>query len=307
MLMTGVERGMAKSLGLDVEVVAVGSGPGGLAAGITSFQNGLTHVILEKDRIFASTIQTYPKGKELLAEPPDVKNIGPLPVWDSYKEEILAKWDKELTKYKLDIRCSEEVRRIERLQSGKNGFRVVTSKREYTCLKVVLATGTRGNPRSLKIPGGASDKVHYVVVDPDAHQSQDCLVVGGGDSAVEAAMALALASGGSNRVSLSYRKAGFERVKERNREQLMKLVEQGRVTLYLETSPTDILSDAVVLKTAAGKRQILANDVVYCMLGADPPVKWLREIGVHYVKKPENWSPGATDDLSFLELQRKVS
>jgi thioredoxin reductase/pSer/pThr/pTyr-binding forkhead associated (FHA) protein/NAD-dependent dihydropyrimidine dehydrogenase PreA subunit len=307
MLVTGIAPGTAKKLGYDLEVVAVGSGPGGLSTGISCFQSGLSHVILEKDRLFASTIQTYPKGKELLAEPPEVKNIGPLPVWDSYKEEILEKWNKELTKYTLDIRCSEEVRHISKLGNGKAGFKIITSKREYTCLKVVLATGTRGNPRQLKVPGGDSEKVNYILIDPDGHQDHDCLVVGGGDSAVEAAMALALSAEGSNRVSLSYRKASFERVKDRNKEQLMKLVEAKRIALHLETSPLEIRADSVILESKDGSTTVLANHVVYCMLGADPPVKWLKEVGVQYVKKPENWSPGATDDLSFLELQRKVS
>jgi thioredoxin reductase/pSer/pThr/pTyr-binding forkhead associated (FHA) protein/NAD-dependent dihydropyrimidine dehydrogenase PreA subunit len=307
MLLNGLERGTAKKLGYDAEVIAVGSGPGGLSAGITCLESGLSGVILEKDRVFASTIQTYPKGKELLAEPPEVKNIGPLPVWDSYKEEILEKWNKELGKYALDIRCSEEVRKIERLPNGKPGFRVTTSKRAYTCLKVVLATGTRGNPRQLKVPGGDGEKVSYILVDPDAHQNHDCLIVGGGDNAVEAAMALAMTGGGTNRVTLSYRKKAFDRVKDRNKEQLMRLVNAKRISLYLETNPVEIHGDHVILEAAGAKRLVLANHFVYCMLGADPPVQWLKEVGVQYVKKPENWSPGPTDDLSFLELQRKVS
>src|SRR5262249_40413705 len=155
------------------------------------------------------------------------------------------------------------------------GFKITTSKRQYTCLKVVLATGTRGNPRTLKVPGGDSEKVHYVLVDPEAHQDHDCLIVGGGDSAVEAAIAIASTQGAPNRVAISYRKAGFDRVKSRNKEHLMKMVDEKRVSLYLETTPLEIRGDSVILEEADKGKIVLANHTVYCMLGADPPVKWL--------------------------------
>src|SRR5262245_18467924 len=87
----GLAPGAARAGSYNVEVVCVGSGPGGLSAGITCFNNGLSHLIFEKDRLFASTIQTYPKKRDLLAEPPEIANIGPLPIWNSHKEEILKK------------------------------------------------------------------------------------------------------------------------------------------------------------------------------------------------------------------------
>jgi thioredoxin reductase (NADPH) len=302
MKLEGVAPGSAEENGVDVEVIMVGSGPGGLSAGITCFNDGLKHIIFEKDRLAFATIQTYPKKKELLAEPPEVANIGPLPVWDSYKEEVLEKWFGELKKYQLDIRCSEEVREIAPLE-GKKGFKVTTSKGSYTSLRVVLATGTRGNPRRLAVPGADKDKVAFILIDADTHNNQDVMVCGGGDSAVEAAIAIANANNGSNRVSMSYRKASFDRIKDRNRESLDKAVAEKRITLYLETNPVEIKDDSVVLKKADGSTFEVPNHGLYCMLGADPPVTWLQKIGVQYVKKPENWSPGASDDLSFLELR----
>lgn len=301
----GLRSGAATASGHDVEVICVGSGPGGLSTGITCFNHGLSHIIFEKDRSFASTIQTYPKRKELLAEPLEVRNIGPLPVWDSNKEDIIGRWEKELAKYQLDIRLQEEVRDIK--PNGEGGFVVTTSKGEYTCLKVVLATGTRGNPRGMKIPGGDLEKVQYILVDPEEFDERDVMVVGGGDSALEAAIALSQSNGGSNRVSLSYRRATFERAKDRNKEVLAQQVEAGRIKLYLETTPVEVRSDAVVLEREDKSMIEVPNSMVYCMLGADPPVRWLQEIGVRYTKKPENWNPGPSDDLSFLELQLNAS
>jgi len=304
MMVEGVRPGSAAAAGVDVEVVAVGSGPGGLSVGISAFTRGLKHIVFEKDRKFSSTIQTYPKGKELLAEPPDVENIGPLPVWDSFKEEILGRWEEELKKYELDLRVNEEVRNI--VVRPEGGFAVTTSKGTTTCLRVVLGTGTRGNPRGIKVPGGDSDKVSYVLVDPDEYKGAHLMVVGGGDSAVEAAMALAQADPG-NVVTVSYRRDTFGRIKPRNNERIMELVASGRIILQMETNPAEIRPDVVVLKRNDGELIEVKNDALFCMLGADPPVKWLQSIGIAYVKKPESWSPGPTDDLTFLELEREAS
>ncbi len=305
MAIDGAGPGAAAAAGVDVEVVAVGSGPGGLSVGISALKMGMRHVVFEKDRKFSSTIQTYPKGKELLAEPPDVENIGPLPVWDSYKEEILGRWNEELKKYpELDIRMNHEVTKI--VQRPEGGFEVTTSQCTVTCLRVVLATGTRGNPRGLKIPGGDSEKVNYVLVDPEEHKGDSCMVVGGGDSAVEAAMALAEPALG-NKVAISYRRGDFGRIKPRNQERLNAMVEAGQITLYMETNPAEVKDGAVVLKRNDGELVEVPNDALYCMLGADPPVKWLQTLGVRYVQKPESWSPGPTDDLSFLDLERAAS
>jgi thioredoxin reductase/pSer/pThr/pTyr-binding forkhead associated (FHA) protein/NAD-dependent dihydropyrimidine dehydrogenase PreA subunit len=306
MMVKGVQPGAAESLGYDADVLIVGSGPGGLSAGITAHTHGLKHIIFEKDRLAFSTIQTYPRKKELLAEPPDVKNIGPLPVWDSYKEEILERWFLELKKYDLDIRCCEEVRALKTL-GANGGFELTTSKGVYRALRIVLATGTRGNPRTLRIPGGELDKVGYVLIDPSSYVDNDVMIVGGGDSAIEAAVAIAGASNGSNRVCISYRQNDFGRAKDRNREALKKLVEARRITLHLETNPLEIRQDAVVLQRADQSVIEVKNQALYCMLGADPPVKWLKEIGIQYVKKPENWNPGPSDDLAFLEMLQKAS
>ena len=304
MLVDGLEPGVARKRGFDAEVLIVGSGPGGLAAGITACENGLGHIIFEKDRRPFSTIQTYPKGKELLEEPPDVKNIGPLPVWDSYKEEILDKWHEVLAGFDLDIRTSDEVRGVEPIEGG---FRVTTASGVYTGVKVVLATGTRGNPRRLEIPGGDNDNVHYVLVDAAAHDGEDCLVVGGGDTAAETAIALADVNGGTNRVALSYRRDAFTRIKRRNLEVLERYVADGRIRLLMSTRVIGVQPGSVSMVGPHETPEMIANDVVFCMLGADPPTAWLERIGIQYVKKPESWSPGATDDIASLELQRRAS
>jgi thioredoxin reductase len=262
-------------VGADVEVAMVGSGPGGLSAALTAKAHGLSFAVIEKDRVYASTIQYCPKGKEFLAEPFDVKNISLLPITDTTKEKLIEAWGEILTRENVQIRLSEEV-----LDIKKEGdvFVITTSKGITRALRVVLSPGTRGSPRKLGVPGQELEKVSYMLVDPAEHQGHHCLIVGGGDSAVECAMALAGQPG--NVVTLSYRKEAFARIKPRNQERIDQFAKEGKVKLIFNSVPFEVRPDCVVLK-----------------LGADLPMVWLQQMGVKYVKKPEGWNPGPTDAI----------
>jgi pSer/pThr/pTyr-binding forkhead associated (FHA) protein/thioredoxin reductase/ferredoxin len=298
MLHGGLNAGDAARSGADVEVLCVGSGPGGLAAALTANRAGLRYAILEKERVYASTIQLCPKGKIFMAEPFDVKNISPLPIEDNVpKEELIRAWDEVLAREGIEIRLDEEVLDIQR---QKDFFVVTTSRGIVTALRVVMAPGTRGRPRKLGVAGQELEKVSYMLVDAAEHRQQHLLVVGGGDSAVECAMALAAEPG--NVVTLSYRRESFTRVKPRNLERLEQHAREGKVRLALGSQPQEIHPDHVLLTTRTdGVERVeqLRNDFVYCLLGADLPTVWLQQLGVRYVPKPEGWNPGPTDAISF--------
>jgi thioredoxin reductase (NADPH) len=300
MLHGGLRVGDAGRAGADVEVLCVGSGPGGLAAALTANRAGLRYAILEKERVYASTIQFCPKGKTFMAEPFDVKNISPLPIEDNIpKEELIRAWDEVLAREGIEIRLDEEVLDIQR--QGER-FVVTTSRGIVTALRVVMAPGTRGRPRKLGVAGQELEKVSYMLVDAAEHRQQHILVVGGGDSAVECAMALADEPG--NVVTLSYRRESFTRVKPRNLERISEHARQGKVRLALGSQPQEIHPDHVLLTTRTdGVERVeqLRNDFVYCLLGADLPTVWLQQLGVRYVQKPEGWNPGPTDLASFGE------
>jgi thioredoxin reductase/ferredoxin len=301
MLAGGLRPGSAAEVGADVEVVCVGSGPGGLAAAIIAKRAGLSYSVVEKDRVFASTIQFCPKGKIFLAEPFDVKNISPLPIDDEVTKEVLIqRWSEVLQQEGIEIRLGEEVLDIQR-QDGM--FVVTTSRGIVTALRVVMAPGTRGRPRKLGVPGQELEKVSYMLVDAEEHRSHHLLVVGGGDSAVECAMALAAQPG--NVVTLSYRRDGFTRIKPRNQERIAAHIRDGKVRVVYNSAPQEVRTSTVLLQIKDGgaeRVEELQNDFVYCLLGADLPTVWLQQLGVRYVQKPEGWNPGPTDAIGVRQI-----
>src|SRR5262249_17220951 len=142
-------------------------------------------------------------------------------------------------------------------------FTVTTSRGIIKCLRIVLSPGTRGNPRKLGVPGQELEKVSYMLVDPAEHQGQHLLVVGGGDSAVECAMALAGQPG--NIVTLSYRKDKFARIKARNQERIDQHVKEGKIKIIFNSAPAEVRGTSVELQIEGGAKQELQNDYVYCL------------------------------------------
>ncbi|MEM8883383.1 MAG: NAD(P)-binding domain-containing protein [Planctomycetota bacterium] len=263
------------------DVVIIGGGSSGIAAAMEAkcCQN-LSTVVIESGRL-ANTIREFPKGKEIYAEPKSVAYRARLWLEDSVKEELLEKWDAQLSEEDLDVREDEKVTDIKRVQ-GK--FEVHTEKGHvYQGRRVVLAIGKRGNPRKLGVTGEELDKVHYKLYDPDEHAGQDLLVVGGGDSAVEAAAALAEVG----TVTLSYRREGFFRLKSRNRERIDRAIEDVKVTAHFESNVKEITPDEVVLEKK-GEEIRLPNDNVFVAAGAELPQAFFKKVGIRMEKQ---WTP----------------
>ena len=170
------------------DVVIVGAGPAGLGAGLKAKELGLRFRILEQGDI-GGTILQYPRRKIVMTSPVQIPLWGSLRLRETSKESLLEVWEKILAKTGLEVRTGEKV--IDLQREGES-YRVVSSVGEYCTRHVILSLGRRGTPRKLAVPGEGLGKVTYRLIDAASYQNNDVLVVGGGDSAVEAAVALAL-------------------------------------------------------------------------------------------------------------------
>jgi putative YpdA family bacillithiol system oxidoreductase len=274
-----------------VDVLIVGSGPAGLSAALSCISKKLTYALIEKDELIASTIARYPKGKHVMAEPYDVRCVGLLPVWDSMKDELLAAWRTIIERTGIEVQTREAVEDVQRDPRGY--YKVKTSKRSYVAQSVVLGIGTRGKPRKLGVPGEALTKVSPLLTDPADHKGQRVLVVGGGDSAVEAAIALAPVAA---QVTLSYRGKQLSRCKAKNRQQLDELEAAGRIRVVFNSNVAEIHEGHVLLKVGNAQEKI-ANDHVLVCIGGDAPVKWLENLGVRFTETDHMAQRPPTDQV----------
>jgi thioredoxin reductase len=192
------------------------------------------------------------------------------------KENLLAFWQKVMQRADFRVRSGEKV---EDIQKGPDDwFSIVTSKAQYRSRAVVLALGKTGTPRKLGIPGEDLPKVMYRLIEADHYVYKKILIVGGGDSAVEAAMGLANQVG--NLVSLSYRQDSFARIKARNLERIESCMRSGKVKVIFNSKPIEFRQDAVILDVK-GQRHEITNDFVWVFAGGSPPNDFLKKIGVH--------------------------
>lgn len=260
------------------DVAIIGAGPAGLSASLSAQQNEMRYLTLEQGEI-ASTIRQYPRHKFLMAEPIDIPLYGSLYVADGTKEALLAVWETIVKNTGVHINTNE---RLEGVQRNGAGFYVQSAKGRYYARYVVLALGRRGSPRRLNVPGEDMAKVSYRLIEAESYENQDLLIVGGGDSAVEAA--LALGRTGKNRVTLCHRSNGFERARDRNRDRLKEATGQGKVQVFLNSQIKEIREKSVVLDGKGGAREI-PNSFVFILIGGESPEEFLRKTGVEIVEK----------------------
>jgi putative YpdA family bacillithiol system oxidoreductase len=260
------------------DVAIVGAGPAGLSASLAAEQFGLKYVTLEQGEI-ASTIRQYPRQKFLMAEPIEMPLYGSLYIGDGTKEALLSVWETIIQNTGVKVNTNEGVQQIRRNGAG---FYLQTAKGEYHAKYVVLAMGRRGTPRKLNVPGEGLGKVAYRLIEAESYSNSDILIVGGGDSAIEAALALSRA--GSNRVTLSYRGDNFHRARERNRQQINEAAAHGKVTVLLNSNVSEILREKVVLQAGPGKKEF-ANQFVFILIGGESPDEFLQKTGVQIVEK----------------------
>jgi len=262
-----------------LDLIVVGAGPGGLSAALQARKRGLRSLTVEQEEEIGGTILSYPRQKIVMTEPMDIPMYGKFRKKEVLKEELVDLFREITAKYPIPVNAGERVESIER----HNGhFRVTTNLTEHLAKRVLLAIGRRGTPRKLGVQGEASSKVTYKLLDPEQYKHKHILVVGGGDSAVEAAISLSEQEG--TMVSLSYRRNAFSRLKEANETRIRQVSEAGMVKVYFESTVKEIQPDNVVL-TQHDRELVVRNDFVFVMVGGELPTAFLQKVGVHTITK----------------------
>ena len=255
------------------DLVIIGAGPAGFAASLAAKKLKLNAVTLEQDTL-GGTVAHYPRNKIVMTQPAHLPLYGKVTFRRVRKETLLAVWQKVARKTGVRIRYNEQVHSITR---GNGVFEVISSKGSYATRSVLLAVGRRGTPRTLGVPGEELPKVLYRLGDASQYRGRRVLVVGGGDSALEAALDLAQQAG--TRVTLCHRSASFSRAKPENRRRLQ-AAELAKIVMVLrETTITTIKPDSVQL-TCQGMAFRLANDIVIICAGGLLPAALLASAGV---------------------------
>jgi thioredoxin reductase len=165
------------------------------------------------------------------------------------------------------------------VKSENGHFQVKTDKKNYLSRSVVLALGRRGTPRKLNVLGENLPKVMYKLMDAEAYQNENILVVGGGDSAIEAAMGLARQKG--NKVILSYRKEKFFRIKKRNEERIEAMISSNKIEVIFNSNVEEIGENHARINDGHTVREI-PNDYVFVFAGGEPPFELLKNIGIQF-------------------------
>lgn len=290
---------------VELDVAVVGGGVSGISAAIEARKAGLRVAVFEASRPFA-TLANFPKGKPIYTYPTEMEPAGGIqfPAGADTRERLLE----EVERQRIAHGIEPDPGRVQRVE--RRGDAVLVhfegERQPVQALRVVIAIGRSGNHRKLGCPGEDLAKVSNRLHDPKDYAGREVLVVGGGDSALETAVALA---GCGARVTLSYRRADFARPKPENLERVRALerdpaapvhIEQpmservttaltdamressprGSLRLALSTEVMAIEPESVVLKHAGGAEERLANDAVFTMLGREAPLAFFRRSGI---------------------------
>jgi len=260
------------------DVLIAGAGPAGLAAALAAIERGLTYALIDEYDT-AGTIRKYPRRKLTLTGRLVLPLHGPVRGTEFLKEELIEFIEKEIiARFRIRIVTGAKLLSVERT---RDGLVSKTSRGAIVSRRVILAMGRRGTPRKLGVPGEDSEKVLYRLIDASSYERSRILVVGGGDSAVEAAVALAGEKG--NQVTVSYRRQDFFRLKKRNEDRIRELARAGRVRILFESEVASVEPDSARLRVREGGVEHaveIPNDAVFILAGGEPPQELLRRIGV---------------------------
>jgi thioredoxin reductase (NADPH) len=262
------------------DVIIVGAGPAGFAASLAAMKDKLKFLTIEQDS-FGGAVGHFPRGKVVMTAPANLPLVGKLKFRIVSKEKLLRVWNDIYRKVGLKgkINYGEEVKSITR---RGDAFEVRTTRNSYETASVLLAIGRRGTPRKLNVEGEEQPKVVYRMIDPEQYRRQHVLVVGGGDSALEAATSIAQQPGTT--VTLSHRSEVFSRAKLRNRQLVDAAQKSGRIRVLFESRINRIGREDVEIEQK-GRRMRIRNDAVIVCAGGVLPTAFLKSVGIEVETK----------------------
>ncbi len=260
-----------------VDIAIIGAGVSGFSAAMEAKKAGLSYVLYESSQAF-STVANFPKAKPIFTYPTDLTPAGGITYEGDVgvKEKLLADMKRQVSEAGVES-TEGMIDRVEKKGSTITLHHAGRDKKTSQALRCIIAIGRSGNYRKMGIPGEDLNKVSNRLHDPKAFKDQDFMVVGGGDSAAEAAIALAEADA---RVTISYRKPDFNRPKPENIAKVNALAVEGKIVLKLDTNPSKITEDSVTLKTKGGEEETIKNDAILAALGREAPLDFFRRSGL---------------------------
>jgi thioredoxin reductase (NADPH) len=261
------------------DLIIIGAGPAGISACLTAKKHNLKFLFLEQDTL-GGTVFTFPRKKIVMTAPMDLPLFGRIKLFETSKTQLLDLWQSVLKKNDISVR---ENSKVDSIVSENGIFKVATLNGDlFTSAAVLLTIGRRGSPRKLNIPGEMKEKVAYRLLEPEGITGKHVIVVGGGDSAIEAALSLA----DENHVIISYRNEVFNRIKPKNSMALNKAVAEGKLEVRLNTNLISIEDETVTLAIGKNGENIkLINDLVYIFAGGELPTQFLEKAGIRIEKK----------------------
>ena len=216
-----------------------------------------------------------------MTQPALLPIVGKTKFREVQKEQLIDFWQGVEKETGIAINYDERVDTIEAAPGG-TGYTVTTNKSAYDARAILLAIGRRGTPRQLDVPGEQLPKVVYRLIDAEQYQNQHVLVVGGGDSALEAATSIAAEPGTT--VTLSYRSGAFSRAKQKNREKIESMASDGRIEVLLNSNVKEIQTESVTIANGDATKKI-KNDSVIISAGGILPTAFLQKIGINVETK----------------------
>ena len=262
-----------------LDVVVIGAGPAGISATLAATEAQLRITTIEQEEL-GGTVAHFPRRKLVMTQPAVLPIVGKMKFKEVQKEALIDYFAEVEQKTGISINYSEEVKEIAAAPNG--GYAVRTNKRVYNTRAVLLAIGRRGSPRKLDVPGEERDKVVYRLIDPEQYRNCHVLVVGGGDSALEAATSIADEPGTT--VTLSYRSGAFSRAKPKNRQRVEEASAAGRLRVLFNSNVQSIGESDVVIDCEDGV-ETLPNDAVIISAGGILPTGFLKTIGINVETK----------------------
>lgn len=259
------------------DLIIVGAGPAGISASLMAKKHNLNFLTLEQDSL-GGTVFTFPRSKIVMTSPMQLPLHGKVQLYNTSKSELLELWQKVLSENNISIK---EKTKVDMMSYENDHFKLKTNtNEEFKTKKILLAIGRRGSPRKLNIAGEETEKVAYRLLEPENIHSKKIVVVGGGDSAIEAALSLAE----QNKVILSYRSEAFNRIKPKNRENVNRAAEKGVLKIIYKSNLLSVDKEHVIMNIENEQINV-KNDLVYIFAGGELPTQFLQNAGVMITKR----------------------